>query len=162
MSNIKFEQNIVKQGVLLSICNVTFEYSTRTGADEDCAIAEYSFVKYFGFDHFDGKSYTNLKITDWNHDFPRKTTLSAPCTKCVCCRIKDFDFWKYDCLVFTISSHGCEKEGETMISFVDGYQLPISEIYKAFDDESCPGLAGKPRLLFIQACRKDLKEKEGI
>ncbi|CAC5360098.1 CASP7 [Mytilus coruscus] len=72
------------------------------------------------------------------------------------------------CLVIVISSHGGEvKLGRPYrpenvphdinvyghaISTYDG-MIPTSEILEIFDVDSCPYMEGKPKLLFIQACR---------
>ncbi len=46
-------------------------------------------------------------------------------------------------------SHGNERgiEGN------DGSVLTLSEIQQKFSPSVCPGLAGKPKVFFVQACR---------
>lgn len=167
------EIKTVKNGILLSIVNIEpraeaeFKFESRLGADKDAGIMKRVFVDVFGFKHFkaDGKFFTNLTITDWNHALPKNRANMPPLEDnchCVCCSIKRFNFELCDCLALTISSHGIENDGETMISFVDGYLLPVSEIFEALGDANCLGLKGKPKLLFIQVCRNDPKDKKGM
>ncbi|ESO89045.1 hypothetical protein LOTGIDRAFT_228982 [Lottia gigantea] len=66
----------------------------------------------------------------------------------------------FDCFVLAISSHGEHLEktvgDKTIVSDVihctDGY-ITTQNILQIFSDENCPGLTGKPRFCFIQACR---------
>ncbi|XP_043537084.1 caspase-3-like [Chiloscyllium plagiosum] len=51
--------------------------------------------------------------------------------------------------ISVISSHGAEG----IIYGSDGCPIRLSEIYSMFTPQSCPTLAGKPKIFFIQACR---------
>ncbi|XP_061421257.1 caspase-7-like [Lethenteron reissneri] len=61
---------------------------------------------------------------------------------------------KCACLVCVVLSHG--EDG--VVYGTDG-PMPLSDIAKPFSDSSCPSLVGKPRLVFIQACRGTLLDK---
>ncbi|XP_048378725.2 caspase-7-like [Stegostoma tigrinum] len=53
------------------------------------------------------------------------------------------------CFISIISSHG--EEG--IIYGSDGCPVKLQDIYSMFTPQSCPSLAGKPKIFFIQACR---------
>ena len=67
------------------------------------------------------------------------------------------DHSDYDCFVLWLMSHG--RSGEVFGS--DGVPLPIQTIKDMLSNASCATLRGKPKLLFVQACRGD-KEDEGF
>ena len=67
------------------------------------------------------------------------------------------DHSDYDCFVLWLMSHG--RSGEVFGS--DGVPLPIQTIKDMLSNASCATLRGKPKLLFVQACRGD-KEDEGV
>ncbi|XP_040840319.1 caspase-10-like, partial [Ochotona curzoniae] len=56
-----------------------------------------------------------------------------------------------DCFVFCVLTHG---EFGTVYSS-DAVPIPIRDIVSHFTAQQCPGLAGKPKLFFIQACQGD-------
>uniref|UniRef100_UPI00398F77B7 caspase-3-like n=1 Tax=Pristiophorus japonicus TaxID=55135 RepID=UPI00398F77B7 len=53
------------------------------------------------------------------------------------------------CFISIISSHG--EEG--VIYGADGCPVDLRDIYSMFTAQTCPTLAGKPKIFFIQACR---------
>jgi Caspase domain len=53
-----------------------------------------------------------------------------------------------DCLVIVVMTHG---DSGTLYAKDDDYQL--SELWKPFVGDKCPTLIGKPKLMFLQACR---------
>ncbi|XP_013415811.1 interferon-induced helicase C domain-containing protein 1 isoform X2 [Lingula anatina] len=55
----------------------------------------------------------------------------------------------FDSFVCVILSHG-EKE---IVRGTDSESVKYQEILSPFDNQSCPGLGGKPKLFFIQACQ---------
>ena len=61
----------------------------------------------------------------------------------------------YDCFVLWLMSHG--RSGEVFCS--DGIPLPIQALHDMLS--GCVKLSGKPKLIFIQACRGD-GEDEGV
>jgi len=63
-----------------------------------------------------------------------------------------------DRFMFMVSSHGREREhkGQKSHAFIciDDEELFVDQdVIEKFSDTKCPGLEGKPKLLFIQACR---------
>jgi len=63
-----------------------------------------------------------------------------------------------DRFMFMVSSHGREREhkGQKSHTFIcrDDEELFVDQdVIEKFSDTKCPGLEGKPKLLFIQACR---------
>ena len=67
------------------------------------------------------------------------------------------DHRDYDCFVLWLMSHG--RSGEVFGS--DGFPLLIQTIQEMLSNANCAALRGKPKLLFVQACRGN-KEDEGV
>ena len=55
----------------------------------------------------------------------------------------------YNCFVLCLMSHGKEE----LFYCSDGKTVPFEIIYDLFSSSSCRTLKGKPKLIFIQACR---------
>ncbi|XP_027962192.1 caspase-2 isoform X3 [Eumetopias jubatus] len=56
-----------------------------------------------------------------------------------------------DSCIVALLSHGVEGG----IYGVDGRLLQLQEVFRLFDNASCPNLQNKPKMFFIQACRGD-------
>ncbi|XP_006861254.1 PREDICTED: caspase-2 [Chrysochloris asiatica] len=56
-----------------------------------------------------------------------------------------------DSCVVALLSHGVEGA----IYGVDGKLLQLQEVFRLFDNASCPNLQNKPKMFFVQACRGD-------
>lgn len=56
-----------------------------------------------------------------------------------------------DFIIATLGSHGSNGE----IDGVDGIPVKIGSIIEAFSDAKVPHLKGKPRLIFVEACRAE-------
>lgn len=54
-----------------------------------------------------------------------------------------------NCCILVLLSHG--EEG--YIFGTDGLKIPMSGIFGMFDNANAPGLVGKPKIFFVQACR---------
>uniref|UniRef100_A0A0B7BKL1 Caspase family p20 domain-containing protein n=2 Tax=Arion vulgaris TaxID=1028688 RepID=A0A0B7BKL1_9EUPU len=71
-------------------------------------------------------------------------------------RVSNEDHSDCDCFVLAVSSHGDKNQyngvQEDVIFTID-HPVKSKEIMTMFADKSCPSLAGKPKLFFIQACR---------
>ena len=67
------------------------------------------------------------------------------------------DHSQKDCLVCNILSHG---DADNVYGS-DGMKFPIQELLKIFKADSCPSLENKPKMFFIQACRKDTSSIQG-
>lgn len=61
----------------------------------------------------------------------------------------------HDCFVLWLMSHGSSGE----VSGSDEIPLTIQAIKDRLSNESCAALTGKPKLLFVQACRGKEREK---
>ncbi|XP_071105114.1 caspase-3-like [Haliotis cracherodii] len=74
------------------------------------------------------------------------------------------DHERADCFACAISSHGDEvtiKKGtaaQDAIMGIGGDLVLTKVLLDIFTDAKCPGLRGKPRLFFIQACRGELMD----
>ncbi|XP_063600700.1 caspase-8-like [Penaeus indicus] len=70
------------------------------------------------------------------------------------------DHSRCDALVIVFMSHG-ELDDSDNVEYLcakDG-RIATKELWKNFTAENCTGLAGKPKLYFIQACRGDREDK---
>ena len=74
------------------------------------------------------------------------------------------DHSRSDCFVCCVTSHGYEtlftnKEGikcrKDVIECKNDTILEYDTILECFNEENCPGLKGKPKMFFFQACRGD-------
>uniref|UniRef100_A0A6M2DRV0 Putative caspase domain protein n=1 Tax=Xenopsylla cheopis TaxID=163159 RepID=A0A6M2DRV0_XENCH len=55
-----------------------------------------------------------------------------------------------DCLIIVVMSHG-----NSGILYARDHQYPVDLLWNKITGDKCPTLAGKPKLIFIQACRGD-------
>ncbi|XP_076458131.1 caspase-7-like [Babylonia areolata] len=88
--------------------------------------------------------------------------------------VREYDHSNADCLAVAILSHGDSEIAEKALSYhqqkahkhddkvrrdlifgVDGNYISTASVIRTFQDSRCPGLEGKPRLFFLQACRGD-------
>uniref|UniRef100_A0A0B7AYD5 Caspase family p20 domain-containing protein n=1 Tax=Arion vulgaris TaxID=1028688 RepID=A0A0B7AYD5_9EUPU len=77
----------------------------------------------------------------------------------------DYDHANADCFVCSILTHGDEviskdasermglRVRQDLLFGTDGAAVPTRHVVELFSDKYCPGLQGKPRLFFLQACR---------
>ncbi|XP_064462969.1 caspase-3-like [Ornithodoros turicata] len=68
--------------------------------------------------------------------------------------LADEDHSSSYCLSLFLLSHG----DDDVITCSDGKVIQLSKVYSMFDPETCKGLAAKPKLFFVQACRGDEKD----
>ena len=64
-------------------------------------------------------------------------------------KVSHTDHGAFDSFVCFISTHGSE---EKHIEGSDCKLIKLEKIYECFTAKSCPSLAGKPKMFFIQAC----------
>ena len=64
-------------------------------------------------------------------------------------KVAKSDHTAYDCFVLCLMSHG--KEG--LFYGSDGQAVPFETVCDLFSNSNCRTLRGKPKLMFIQACR---------
>ena len=130
------------RGIALIINNMVFPgypNKTRHGSEKDVHQLEELFDA-LGFKVKLKENYTKQKMLDKIHSFAHKRVLPD-----------------HDCFVLWLMSHG--RCGEVFGS--DYVPLPIKEIKDVLSNASCEALRGKPKLLFVQACRGG-KEDEGV
>lgn len=68
----------------------------------------------------------------------------------------DQDYSNHDCFVIVIMTHG-----DVDVLWANDKTYRVSELWEPFTGENCPSLIGKPKLIFIQACRGD-KLDDGV
>ena len=143
-SDLVYPMRSKPRGITLIINNEVFKHSTestekeqkqeeldvRHGSDQDVAALE----KLFGALDFKVKTARNkrreeiLKLLD---------------------EFSQYDHKEYDCFVLWLMSHG--QEGQFYAA--DGKTVPIDTVRDFFSNANCSTLKGKPKLIFIQACR---------
>ncbi|XP_048248457.1 caspase-7-like isoform X2 [Haliotis rufescens] len=145
-----------EKGLAVIINNEEFDLrsklSDREGAKKDAR----NLLKIFKHLGFETKYYENLTARQMVHTLQ---TIAGN---------KKYDLNQVDCFACAILSHGdngiflprkTQKE-ESMIRHdiicgTDGEVVPTRYLLSIFNDECCPELEGKPRLVFLQACRGD-------
>ncbi|XP_046839958.1 caspase-3-like [Xenia sp. Carnegie-2017] len=130
----------ITQGFALILHNQYFlndKTPDRVGSEKDVEEIK-KFCKTAGLDINDTDRETeNLKASEMEN---------------LCSEISKRDFSRYDGFVCFILSHG----DENGIYGVDDEIISIQKIVSMFRD--CTGLAGKPKLFFVQACRGKNKD----
>lgn len=149
-SDLVYPMSSKPRGITLIINNEKFKHSTesteneqkqeeldvRLGSNEDVAALE----KLFGALDFKVKTERNkgrkdiLKLLD---------------------EVSHYDHKDYDCFVLWLMSHG--QEGQ--FYGADGKTVPIETVRDFFSNARCSTLKGKPKIIFIQACRGREKEQ---
>jgi len=140
-------------------------FKFRKGGLKNYENMQIVFVKGFGFKQINEHEdmHTNVLVNKYDH---KKATTVEPVKKpdqcCLKCLIKAHDFRQTDCLLFCISTHGFQKDGNSFVKFLGSSdtrnpKVNVNKIVDLFSDDNCPGLAGKPRILMFDACRNDKK-----
>ncbi|XP_053307619.1 caspase-9 [Spea bombifrons] len=134
-------------GFCLIVNNVEFDegsgLSKRTGSNVDRDKLE----KTLGSFRFEVLVRNNLKGSEIQEELQR---------------LAERDHSKKDCCLVVILSHGCETRHRQFPGGVygtDGIRVPVERIVSYFNGNNCPGLRGKPKLFFIQACGGDQKDR---
>lgn len=132
----------VQNPYVLVINNVNFKEDPvpRNGAEHDLENVE-TFLREAGFESVEKR-----------YDLEKKEMMAAfDETR------KSIESGKHDGLICIIMSHGDDRG----IKCKNGETIPVDEITSKFrgGDESCPQLAGKPKLFFLQACRGIVDDK---
>lgn len=123
------------RGLCIIINNVDFLGSTsrREGSEKDSQRMKSLFTAL----HFDVRVHTNQSAQEMLEVL--STAANAEEQK------------KADCLAVILMSHG----RKDLIFGVDNRGVHLhDEVYKLFNNKNCPALKGKPKLFFIQACRR--------
>ncbi|XP_052824874.1 caspase-3-like [Octopus bimaculoides] len=132
--NTRYDMDRNKKNLALIINNVKFDKSTkmsgREGSDKDASAITETLESL----HF--------KVMD-------RKNLSVESMKEIFLEISMMDHRNHNCFVCVILSHG---EDNNEIFGIDG-KVKLDELMEPLFPEKCPGLIGKPKLFFIQACR---------
>ena len=110
-------------------------WNPRHGSEEDVSLLEALF-RELDFEVHVEENLPSLQLTDKLKSVTRK------------------DHSSYDCFVMFIMSHGLS--GKVVCS--DGEKIKINDLRDMISE--CETLSGKPKLLFIDACRGELEEDE--
>ncbi|KAM6173463.1 caspase-9 [Erethizon dorsatum] len=133
-------------GHCLIINNVNFclasGLSTRTGSNIDCEKMQRRFSQL----HFQ---------VEVRCDLTAKEMVRA------LAELARRDHHALDCCVVIVLSHGCQAshlQFPGAVYGIDGCPVSVEKIVNTFNGTSCPGLGGKPKLFFIQACGGEQKD----
>ncbi|XP_073426487.1 caspase-9-like isoform X2 [Dendrobates tinctorius] len=142
-----YPMNFDPCGRCLIISNMAFSevsgLSYRTGSDIDRDKLQRRMSSY----HFDVTVKNNLKAAEIHTELQ---SLAAA------------EHSERDCCLVIILSHGCETRHTRFPGGVfgtDGVRIPVERIVNYFNGSNCPGLRGKPKLFFIQACGGEEKDR---
>ncbi|GFN78499.1 caspase-3-like [Plakobranchus ocellatus] len=146
-----YDFNYLKRGLAVIINNEDFspssDFDDRPGSSYDASALYHSFA-HLGFDVL---LYSNL--TAWK----MVEVLRAAA--------RDYDHENADCFVCSVLTHGdqtwsnreYDRMGLTvrqdLLFGTDGKAVATRTVVELFNDTASPGLRGKPRLFFLQACR---------
>ncbi|KAG9462991.1 hypothetical protein GDO78_022651, partial [Eleutherodactylus coqui] len=142
-----YPMNYKPCGYCLIINNMKFSeasgLSYRRGSDIDCEKLERRMRSY----HFEVTVKNNLKAAEIHEELQR---------------LASRDHTERDCCLVVILSHGCETRHTRFpggVHGMDGLRIPVEQIVHYFNGSNCPGLLGKPKLFFIQACAGEEQDK---
>ncbi|XP_056398429.1 caspase-9 [Hyla sarda] len=142
-----YPMNFDPCGHCLIINNMEFSepsgLSYRTGSDIDREKLERRMRSY----RFEVTVKNNLKAAEIHEELQR---------------LASRDHSECDCCLVVILSHGCEIRHTRFPGGVygaDGVWIPVERIVHYFNGSNCPGLRGKPKLFFIQACIGDEQDR---
>ncbi|XP_069803071.1 caspase-9 [Dendropsophus ebraccatus] len=135
-----YPMNFDPCGHCLIINNMEFSESSslsyRTGSDIDREKLERRMRSY----HLEVTVKNNLRAAEIHEELQH---------------LASRDHSERDCCMVVILSHGCEIRHTRFPGGVygtDGAWIPVERIVNYFNGSNCPGLRGKPKLFFIQAC----------
>ncbi|XP_052823815.1 caspase-3-like [Octopus bimaculoides] len=132
--NTKYDMVRNKKNLALIINNVKFDKSTgmpeRQGSDKDASAIKHTLESL----HFQVINRTNLSVKSMEQIFWDISTR---------------DYANYNCFVCVILTHG---EDNNWIYGTDD-KVKLDDLVEMLLPNRCPGLIGKPKLFFVQACR---------
>jgi len=69
-------------------------------------------------------------------------------------KLRDASWSGHGSSVVAIMAHGCDKGGLTYVQAADDMKVSMASLYGMLSSDNCPGLANKPKIWVVQACRK--------
>lgn len=90
------------------------------------------------------------------------TYLGFPCNltgdemMAVLAEVSTMNHSKFDCLIVAILTHG--REGNVLCG-TDRKEIAVTDIINIFRADNSPSLAGKPKIILLQACRGTLTDE---
>ncbi|XP_004472227.1 caspase-9 [Dasypus novemcinctus] len=146
-TDLAYDLNADPCGHCLVINNVNFcpksGLRTRTGSNVDCQKLQ----RRFGLLHF---------VVEVRDDLTAKEMVLA------LVELARRDHGALRCCVVVILSHGCQASHLQFPGAVygtDGCPVSVERIVNLFNGTNCPGLGGKPKLFFIQACGGEQRDR---
>lgn len=154
--NKELDQELDRE--LVEISDRVFSgFPKRNGAKQD-SINLQSIIHHLDFECINANYNENLSISDWDHRvksrFSKAGTTYTSQNCCISCHIQSLNHSNSECFLLAISSHGQEIT-EPEIFFSDNNTLKLSQIFETLNNENCPSLAGKPKIILLQACRNN-------
>ncbi|XP_052823816.1 caspase-3-like [Octopus bimaculoides] len=141
--NTRYDMDRNKKNLALIINNEKFDKSTgmsrREGTDEDASAIKRTLESL----HFKVINRKNLSVKSMKQIF---------------LDISMLDHRNHNCFVCVILSHG---EDNNWIYGTDD-KVKLDDLVEMLLPEKCPGLIGKPKLFFIQACRGKKRDSGAI
>lgn len=67
--------------------------------------------------------------------------------------LRDASWGGYASSVVAIMAHGYVRDGATHVLLADGNRVSMASLYGMISSNNCPGLANKPKIWIVQACR---------
>ncbi|XP_013419501.2 caspase-2-like [Lingula anatina] len=130
----KYKNNSEPRGRALIINNKTFSVDwlpKRDGTEVDVDALR----KLFSYLHYETDVVNDLTANEMKEEIEQESRR---------------DYHKnYDSFILFLLSHGTKGA----VYGTDGYQLPYKYIKTILNNKNCPGLRGKPKMIFIQACQ---------
>ena len=125
-------------GIAVIINNEEFiSSSKRVGTDKDAHGLEDLFT-YLGF------------------SLHRHDNLTGDKMMAALVKVADMNHSRFDSLVVAILTHG--REGNVLYG-TDNKTVAVRDVVNIFKADNCPSLAGKPKIIFLQACRGAMTDK---
>ena len=124
-------------GVIINNEKFKLKKMNRVGSDKDAHGLEELFM-YLGF------------------SLHRHDNLTGDEMMAVLTEVSTMDHSKFDCLIVAILTHG--REGNVLCG-TDRKEIAVRDVINIFKADNCPSLAGKPKIILLQACRGALTDE---
>ncbi|KAK0059060.1 caspase-3-like isoform X2 [Biomphalaria pfeifferi] len=138
ISSFEYDFSNERRGIAIIIVNDKYQGSNkREGCEKDKQLLQTTFAQY----GFEIRCFCDKKAADLIKELNN---------------ISKEDHSKSDCLVIAITAHGEEFRDKSVredLIYTTDKIITTRLILELFSDSNCKSLIGKPRLVFIQACR---------